>query len=448
MLYRQIEHKITQHFQSNSDKILVITGARQVGKSYIIRHTCKKMFANYIELNFISDYNGDRIFENIKNVDEFFLVLSSIAGNRIGTKSDTIIFFDEIQQYPQFLTMLKFLREDGRVKFIASGSLLGISLKGSVSAPVGSIEIVRMYPLNFEEFLIANNVGEDVITAMHNSFEKFTSLPEGLHTRLLDLFKRYLIVGGLPDAVNTYLETHNIIRVRDVQRSIFELYGIDASQYDQEHRLKIKKIYEMIPSNMENVKKRLVFKNIDSEKGRFNKYTEEIDYLASSGIALDVTAVSNPKFPLLESVKKNLIKLYLNDVGILTGLLYHNNIMPILNDEESINLGSIYETSVAMELAAHGNHLHYYDNKSNGEVDFIVDDFNTLSVVPLEVKSGKNYKTHRSLTRFVSVEDYHIKRAFVLSNSGEITTDGKITYLPVYYAMFFDPNTTPKHLIF
>lgn len=448
MLYRYIEHKIAQHLRSNSDKILVVTGARQVGKSYIIRHTCKQLFANYIEINFIDDFNGNKLFENVKNVDEFFLVLSSVAGNKLGTKSDSIIFFDEIQQYPQFLTMLKFLREDGRANFIASGSLLGISLKRTVSIPVGSIEIIRMFPLNFEEFLIANNVGEEIISAMRKSFEELTSLPDGVHTRLLDLFKRYLIVGGMPDAVNTYLDTHNIIEVRNVQRAIFELYGIDASQYDQEHRLKIKKIYEMIPSNMENIKKRLVFNNIDATKGRSSKYTEEMDYLAASGIALDVTAVSNPKFPLTESIKKNLIKLYLNDVGILTGQLYHNNIMPILNNEESVNLGSVYETAVAMELASHGNRLHYYDNKTNGEVDFIVDDFNSLSVVPIEVKSGKNYKTHRSLTRFVSVEDYHIDKGYVLSNSGEIISDGKIIYLPIYYSMFFNPDATPTQLYF
>lgn len=441
MLYRKIENIIRQHLISNSDRVLVIAGARQVGKSYIIRHVGRQLYKNLIEINFVDDFNGPRLYEKVRSVDEFYLVLSSVAGNKLGHKDDTLVFIDEIQKYPQFLTMLKFLREDSRAGIIASGSMLGVTLKSTVSIPVGSIEIVNMYPLDFEEFMIANGVGQDVVEAINDSFRELKSLPQGVHQTIMTLFRRYLLVGGMPDAVNAYLETHNIVNVRKVQKSIYDLYGLDASQYDDEHKLKIRRIYEMIPSSMENRRKRLVFKDIESKTGaRASQFIEELDYITSSGIALEVSAVSNPKFPLLESAKKNLIKLYMNDVGMLSAVLYHNNIKPILDDECSVNLGSIYETAVAMELKALGNSLFYYDNKTHGEVDFLVDDFETISVAPLEVKSGKDYKTHSSLTRFVNTPDYNIKMGYVLSNSGEIVVDNGFAYIPVYYAMMFNPN--------
>lgn len=441
MLYRKIESTIYQRLKSQSNKILIVTGARQVGKSYIIRYVANKLFKNIIELNFIEDATGEGLFKDIRTTDEFYLLLSSLYGNKLGTKENTLIFLDEIQKYPQFLTLLKFLQNEGKYTYIASGSLLGVSLRRTVSVPVGSIEILKMYPLDFEEFLIANAVGQDVLTAMRDSFENIKSLPTGIHDRIMSLFRRYLLIGGLPDAVNTYLETHNIMNVRRVQLSIHELYGIDASQYDDEHKLKIKRMYEMLPSLMENHKKRLIFKEIENKAGaRATEFVDELDYLTSSGIALETTAVSNPKFPLTESTKKNLIKLYINDVGILSALLYRNNILPIMNDSGSINLGSIYETAVAMELAAHRNTLHYYDNKNHGEVDFLIDDFQSMSVVPIEVKSGKDYKVHSALNRLISTDDYHIKHGYVLSNSGNIETENDIIYIPIYNIMFFTPD--------
>ena len=194
----------------------------------------------------------------------------------------------------------------------------------------------------------------------------------------------------------------------------------------------------MIPSNMENKKKRLVAKNIEQKKGKtFQDYQDEFEYLISAGIALNVQAISNPSFPLIESCGKNLLKLYLNDVGILTGILYGSNIRAVLEDERSINLGSVYETVVASELIAHGHKLFYYDNRSKGEVDYLIDDYDSLSTVPIEVKSGKDYTVHSALNTFVSNDDYHIQKAYVVSNERNVTQKGKITYIPIYYIMFF-----------
>ena len=327
------------------------------------------------------------------------------------------------QHYPQYLTMLKFLREDGRYRYIASGSLLGITLQDTTSIPVGSIIRKEMFQLDFEEFLIANGFGTEAIAMLRHSYENRQSLTEEHHNRMLDLFRRYLLVGGMPDAVNAYLDTHNIVRVRDVQDNIRSMYADDASKYEKEHskKLLIRRIYEMVPSQMENKKKRIVAQDIRGKEGdRFAQYQEEFEYLVSSGISLAVHAISNPHFPLSESLQKNLLKLYLNDVGMLSGMLYHNNIRPILDDVRSINLGSVYESVVAQELRAHGHKLFYYDNRKQGEVDYLVDDYTAMSAHPIEVKSGK----------------YNIQAATVISNEREIRQDGKITYMPVYLVMF------------
>lgn len=445
MLYRKIESTIYRHLSNDSDKILVVTGARQIGKSYIIRHVAEKLFKNVIEINLIEDYEGDRLFEKITNIEEFYLNLSAIAGDRMGNRKDTLVFLDEIQQYPHLFTLLKFLRADNRFAYAASGSMLGIALRTTTSIPLGSINIVKMYPLDFEEFLIANGVGHNVIREMEVCFNARQSLEPALHKKILDLFKRYLLTGGLPDAVNAYIETRNLVKIREIQRDIHTLYAIDASKYDEEHRLRISRIYEMIPSNMENKKKRLIYKDIEGKSGkRASDYMEEIDYLSASGIALEVKAVSNPSFPLVESGQKNLLKLYLNDVGLMTGLLYRNNIRPILDDECSINLGAVYECVAATELAAHNHSLYYYDNKSKGEVDYLVDDFTTLEALPIEIKSGKDYTVHSALNKLLATPEYNIGNGYVFSNAREVTIKGDVTYLPIYYIMFLNGNGSDK----
>lgn len=449
MLYRKIETLIESHLKSDSQKILLIDGARQVGKTYIIRYVGKKLFENFIEINMVEDSLGSQLFENTKTVEDFYLQLSMIAGDRMKEKTNTLIFIDEIQAYPHLLTLLKFLSQDDKFHFIASGSLLGVTLSQTTSIPMGSIRKVRMFPLDFEEFLYANGINELAISAMRKKFEKLEALDEPLHKRMMDLFRKYLLVGGLPDAVNSYLQDKNIQFVREIQNEIHDYYAADASKYDEERKLKIRRIYDLIPSNMENKKKRVIAQSIENKKGKtFDDYQDEFEYLISAGIALNVQAISNPVFPLLESSGKNLLKLYLNDVGILTGILYGNNIRAILDDEKSINLGSVYESVVAGELIAHGYKLFYYDNRSRGEVDYLIDDYDCLSAVPIEVKSGKDYRVHSALNAFVQNEDYHVKKAFVLSNERTVTNRGKIIYLPIYYIMFFQNHKgTPSQLL-
>ena len=437
MLFRKIESEIEAHLKSDSRKVLLVDGARQVGKTYIIRYAGKKLFKNFIEINLLEDSLRDRLFAEVKTVEDVYMQISMTAGNKMKSRENTLIFFDEIQVYPHLLTLLKFLANDGKFTFIASGSLLGVTLSETTSIPMGSIRKIRMFPLDFEEFLYACGMNEFAVSAIRQKFLQLESLDEATHDKMIDLFRKYLLVGGLPDAVNSYIAKKNIKSVREIQSEIREYYAADASKYDSQKKLKIRRIYDLIPSNMENKKKRIVAQDIENKKGKaFRDYSDEFEYLISAGIALPVQAISNPVFPLIESSGKNLLKLYMNDVGILSGILYGNNIRAVLDDERSVNLGSVYESVVASELIAHGHRLFYYDNRSKGEVDYLIDDYDTLSVVPIEVKSGKDYTIHSALNTFVSNEDYHTKRAFVLSNERLVRQKEKIVYIPVYYVMF------------
>jgi len=288
MLYRKITSYIEDYLKSDTDKILILEGARQIGKSFSIREAGKRLYQNFVEINFVEDDEGDQLFKNLRKKEDFYLTLSMVSGDRLSNRNDTLVFLDEIQHYPQYLTMLKFLREDGRYRYIASGSLLGITLQDTTSIPVGSIIRKEMFQLDFEEFLVANGFGTEALAMLRHAYRHRQSLTEEQHHHLLDLFRHYLLVGGMPDAVNTYLDTHNIVRVREVQNGILRLYADDASKYEKEHsrKLLIRRIYELIPSQMENKKKRIVAQEIRGKEGdRFAQYQKEFEYLVSSGIA-------------------------------------------------------------------------------------------------------------------------------------------------------------------
>ena len=448
MLERKLTAYLEQFLTERQDKILLVNGARQIGKTYLIRHVGRRLFAHFVEINLKEDLEGEHVFADVHTTTDLYMRLTNYYPKPLGDKSDTLIFLDEIQSYPHLMTMLKFLNQEGRYRFIASGSQLGVALAETPSVPLGSVTIEQMYPLDFEEFLWATGISREWIENIREHYLREEALDKSTHDILLKRFQYYLLVGGLPDAVNRYLEDRNMARVRQTQRDIHNLYRIDASQYDNEHKLVIRRIYDLIPSNLENRKKRVVYKQIEDKKGKtFSDYADEFEYLTNSGVALEVSAISNPRFPLAESEQKRLVKLYLNDVGLLTNLLYDLNVNAVLQDLKSINLGTVYESAVAQELAAHGVRLHYYDNKQKGEVDFLIDDFEHLKVLPIEVKSGKDYTRHSALTKFLETPDYGIDRAIVFSNEREVFKKRGVTYMPVYYCMFLQSRRHDEQVI-
>ena len=448
MLERKFSQYLEKFLLGKQNSILLVNGARQIGKSYLIRYVGKKLFKHFVEINLKEDLEGEQVFADVHSTSDLYMRIGNFYSKPLGDKSDTLVFLDEIQSYPHLMTMLKFLNQEARYRFVASGSQLGVALAETPSVPLGSVTITQMYPLDFEEFLWATGVSKEWIEDIHQHFIREEALDENTHNLLLKRFLYYLLIGGLPEAVNKYLEDRNMVRVRQTHTDIHNLYRIDASQYDEGHKLVIRKIYDLIPSNLENKKKRIVYKDIENKKGKhFSDYADEFEYLTNSGVALDVVAISNPRFPLAESEQKRLVKLYLNDVGLLTNLLYGLNVNAVLQDIKSINLGTVYESVVAQELSAHGFKLHYYDNKQKGEVDFLIDDYNSLKVLPIEVKSGKDYTAHSALTKFLETPDYNIDRAIVFSNERTIFKKKGVTYLPIYYCMFFENGRYDESVI-
>ena len=435
MFYRKIEERINRYYADKNAKILVIDGARQIGKSFIIRETGKKFFKHFVEINLKDDSEGDKLFESVRTTEDFYLQVSALYGNNLGDVSDTMIFLDEIQVYPHLLTMLKPLKADARYRYICSGSLLGITLQHTF-IPMGSIDEVKMFPMDFEEFLLANNVGKDVISYLRKCFADQTPPSEGIHKTILGLFKRYLLSGGLPDSVKAFVEAKNVYTMRENQALTYKYYSDDAAKYDKEHSLKIRRIYDYLPSCMENKVKRIQFKKIeDAPKASMGRYQDEFDYLLSSGCVLGAKAISNPVFALCESASKNLIKLYYNDVGLLTNLLYKNNIDAVLNKDSGVNLGSVYETACAMELSAHGHDLYYFDSKKVGGVDFLINDYENTSILPIEIKSGNDQNNFRAIPKLVK-EPYNLQKGYIFGNENGISSKSNLVTFPIYMIMF------------
>ena len=443
MLERKIYRKIIDFYKNNRNKALMITGARQVGKSYIIEAFGKEHYKSFIKVDFIENPELVKVFEKAKNSEEILLRLSAIFGDKM-IPGETLIFFDEIQEYPNIIVQIKYLLETSEYDYILSGSLLGTIFKDIKSMPVGYITILQMYPLDFEEFAKANNISDKVFQLLRQSFTEKTPLDEYIHQRLLSLFELYLIVGGMPSVIETFIKTKNLRRVAENQTSIIELYKKDISKYDKDEKLYLQNIFELIPSELNSKNKRFILKNLN-ENAKFTKYNNSFLRIKNAGVALTAFVANEPKIPLILSKSANLFKLFFNDVGLLAAM-YGNDIqLKILNHETNINFGAIYENLVAQELTAHGYDLYFYNNKKLGEVDFLLE--SNGKVIPIEVKSGKDYYRHAAMDNLLANKDYNIESGFVFCNQN-IKVDKKITYYPVYMIMFLEKKVLPDDIMY
>ena len=443
MLQRKITNRIEEFYKNNPNKALMIIGARQVGKSYIIEQFASTHYKSVIKMDFIENPDYISVFENAQGTDEILLRLSALFGDQM-IPGKTIIFFDEVQECKGLITQVKYLVQDGTYNYILSGSLLGTVFKDIISAPVGYMDIITMYPLDFEEFAWANGVGEKVIKVLYKSFEQKTPVDKFIHERMTALFELYLIVGGMPEAVSTYLETKNLRKVADAQSAIIRLYKRDISKYDEKNRLYLNEIFDLIPSELNAKNKRFILKNLN-EKARFDKYYESFLWLKNAGVALPANVVDEPRVPLLLSKSQNLFKLFSNDVGLLAAQ-YGNEIqLRILQHETTMNFGSIYENVAAEELTAHGYTLYYYNSKKFGELDFVVEEDG--KVLPIEIKSGKDYYRHNAMDNVLNLTDYNIEDGYVFCN-GNIEVADKVTYFPIYMLMFLHKKELPTEILF
>lgn len=435
MLVRKISREI-EHWIDNSQKALIIYGARQVGKTYIVRSVLEAREADYVEFNLIRDKSALDILRGFTSVDDLILKLSLLSEKPL-TPYKTFIFFDEIQEYPEIVTTIKFLVEDGRFRYILSGSLLGVEVKNIKSAPVGYLQSLTMYPLDFEEFLQLFRVDKKIMDELKDCYTKRQPVDEVIHKRFNEIFNLYLIIGGMPAAVDAYQRTNNIDDVITEHNSIIEQYKQDFTKYEAQHkRLFLTRIYDIIPAELNEKNKR--FNVSDVEKGaRYDRIKDDFIWLTAAGVAIATYNVTEPVLPLSLNEKASLFKLFLSDVGLLTTIYGKATKLKIVNGAAGINKGGIFENVVAQELTAHGYASYYYVSKKFGELDFVFE--HDGHVLLVEVKSGKDYTRHSALDNVLNVEEYGIPEAFVFS-SANISVDGKVVYYPVYMAMFLSED--------
>lgn len=426
---------------SNRKEALLITGARQVGKTFIIRKCAKKHFEYVIEINFIERPDAIKLFENAKSSEDILLRISAFTDVPL-VPGKTLIFFDEVQECKEIVTAIKFLVEDGKYRYILSGSFLGVELKDIRSVPVGYMTIMEMYPLNFFEFCRANKVSQRIFDMLEMCWNEKKAIDQIVHEKLLDLFHLYLIVGGMPAVVEGYLRTKNLQEVFRLQKGILQLYKKDIAKYDPQNKLCLEEIFNLIPSELNSKNKRFILKNLN-ENFRFSRYEHSFIWLKEAGVALPVYCVQEPEVPLLLSKATNLFKLFLSDVGLLAAMYADGLQIKILNKEKDINFGSIYENAVAQELKTQGFELYYFNSKKQGELDFVIE--YKGNVLPIEVKSGKSYTRHNALDNVMSTPRYHIEQAIVFCNEN-IHEKNKIVYMPVYMAGMLKKETKEDYI--
>ncbi len=429
MLFRKMKKQI-DHWIERGTKPLMIDGARQVGKSYLIRESLKESGVEFYEFNFVKDAFAKKIFETCLAFDEetFSLSLETLCGKR--PSKGSILFLDEVQEVKEILTLIKFFAEGNKYRYILSGSLLGVELVDLKSAPVGYLDTLDMYPMDLEEFYIANGLSEELISYLRDKFERKEPVEDSIHETLINAFYRYLIVGGMPEAVKEYVNEQDLNKIVTIHTSISREYKRDFTKYEKQQKLKLIKTYELIPSELDSKNKRYVFTDLDSNL-KFDRYENNFNWLSAAGVAIPTYNVTEFQIPLERSKKSNLFKMYLSDVGMLSSSYGKATILKLLSHGESVNCGAMFENFVAQELLAHGFPTYYFNSKKHGEVDFLIEYEEEL--LPIEVKSGKDYTSHSALSYFM--ETPYFKRGFVFSTRN-VSSKGNVIYLPIYMVMF------------
>ena len=432
MIKRSAETALNDWIINGKDALL-LTGARQIGKTYLIRQCLANSGIPYVEFNFIEQPELISLFSDAKNTQDLVMRLSLVTPTPL-EKGKTIIFLDEIQEFKDIVTRIKFLVEEGSFRYIMSGSLLGVELSDLRSAPVGYMRVYDMFPLSFAEFAAAVGIHQETIDVLRNHFENRQPVDDFVHQKMLDVFYLYLIIGGMPEAVDTYIKTNDLTKVSQIHDKITRLYRTDFSKYETEHKLKLREIYDAMPGQLDQKTKRFQFASIG--KGlSYDRAENNFLWLKDAGVAIPVYNVSEPKLPLVISENRNLFKLFFSDVGLLTSNYSNQVKIALLNKEKDINNGALFENVVAQELLCKGHKLYYFNSKKQGELDFVLE----LSgkVVPLEIKSGKDYKRHSALCNVLKTDEYEIDEAYIFSE-GNIEIDGKKIYMPIYMIMFLD----------
>ena len=438
MIQRKVSASIKDWYKESGKHALLISGARQVGKTFSIREALKEFGKDYLEVNLIEHPEARLIFESAVTIEDLLTGLSGVMAHSF-IKGETIIFIDEVQELTDIVTKIKFWVDEGSFRYILSGSLLGIELKSLRSVPVGYLREITMFPLDFEEFLLASGVVSETIDDLKDCFSTHKPVTDVVHEKIMQHFVRYLVVGGMPEAVWEYVNSYDINKVDAIQKSIIEQYKLDFTKYEQQDKkLMLVSVYDQIPSQLLKQNKR--FNLSDIKKGlRFERIEDSFLWLSSAGVAIPVYNATEPRISLAQNQKASLLKLYASDVGLLTCMYGKAMRNRMLTGEGIVNLGGIYENAVVQQLHANGYDTFFYNNHRIGELDFVIEYDN--SIIPIEVKSGKDYYVHSALSKVVETEEYSVKEAIIFANCN-IDIQGKKTYMPIYLSTFLRDTTT------
>lgn len=446
MLKRRAYECLLNWKRDAPEKALLVDGARQIGKTFLIEEFAKREFASYIKIDFLEDTQAAATLSQTTSARGTIEALSLIAGQKV-YPGEVLVFLDEVQEAQNLVTLSKYLVQDGRFPLIMSGSMLGVELNHVKSFPVGFLREEVMFPLDFLEFCEALSVPRSVIEMLEERFHAHVPIEQSIHDRLINIFRLYTVIGGMPKACKAYLDNnHDLGAVREEQKSLIELYREDIAKHAGDRVLQVKAIYDAIPAQLDKENKRFLFKQIQAD-AKFERYANDFAWLTGARAALKATCVGDPKPMLKRSEEENRFKLYLSDVGMLMSQYDTDVALAALAGERNVNFGGVYENVIAQELAAWNVPLYYYHHTRAGEIDFMGE--TGSRVLPIEVKSGKSYKRHVALSNLLRSKEYGIETAYVLTegNLSSETREGKtVHYLPLYMIPFVAQELGPGSL--
>lgn len=431
MLYRKITDYLEKWKNSQNKKALCIKGARQIGKTTAVREFAKANYEVFIELNFAMQEDARKIFTGSLTAKDLLPRISAYSDKPL-IEGKTLILLDEIQECPNARTAIKSLVEYGKYDYIETGSLLGVGIKQVQSLPVGFEETIRMYPMDFEEFALAAGTSRQTLELLEDAFEKEIPIDDVIHEKLLTTFYAYLVVGGMPDAVQTFVDTRDIASVKRIQQGILDLYRSDITKYSKSDEGKnIRLIFDSIPSELDSKNRRFKISNVTPES-HLSRLENCFIWLSDAGVALPCFNALVPETPLKLNTKYSLFKLFMSDPGLLAASALDNIQFDLLMGNTDINMGAILENAIASQISSQDHELYYYNSKKYGEVDFLVQ--NGSKVLPIEVKSGNAYTAHKALSNILAVEKWNIDKAYVISKHN-LKKEGDVVYIPYYMCL-------------
>lgn len=436
IMYREIEEALVNWKKRKNKKPLIIKGARQVGKTYSIRSFASKNYKTVVEINFERNMEYIDLFKRTRNPKEILNYIEISNMDKTLEQNSTLLFFDEIQACGDALTTLKFLAEECPYDIICSGSMLGIAISSSSSFPVGYVETWEMFPMNFVEFLIALGMKKEHISMLQEHLTTLQPLEPTIHEKFNELFTKYMICGGMPEVVMTYVETGSLAAAIKVQRRIVQDYHNDMAKYaNHSDKIKVMECYSSLPLQLAKENKKFQYKFV-KEGYNARYYEASLKWLEESGLVIKVNRLKCIKSPLEAYVELPIFKIYMSDTGLLLSQFDDQALKDILTNKMDVYKGALYENIGAQILHSMNKKCYYYEPNTSSEIDFII--YYEGNVTPIEVKSSIRTRS-TSFNKFV--EDYNSKKAFRFSTKN-ISVKENIYYLPYYLLPFLLQSET------